>query len=177
MSAVTKLMTPGGGGVALTPASSIAADVTVSVPSQNCTLGIQGPAFSAYKSGSSQSVSTGTFTKITFESEEFDTNDNFASSRFTPTVAGYYQINWLVNLASGSGSYEVVSSLYKNGTAYKTGLDTNSSQYGLGGSVLCYLNGSTDYVEIYLYQGSGSSINVPAYQTGTYMQGCLVRAA
>ncbi len=38
MSGITKLMTAGGGGVALTPASSIASDVTVNVPSVNCTL-------------------------------------------------------------------------------------------------------------------------------------------
>ena len=49
MAGATKLMTAGGGGVSLTPASSIASDVTVNVPSQNCTLGIQGPAFSAYR--------------------------------------------------------------------------------------------------------------------------------
>lgn len=35
MSGITKLMTAGGGGVALTPASSIASDVTVQVPSVN----------------------------------------------------------------------------------------------------------------------------------------------
>ena len=38
MSGSTKLLTSGGGGVILTPASSIASDVTVNIPSNNTTL-------------------------------------------------------------------------------------------------------------------------------------------
>ena len=40
MSGSTKLMTPGGGGVVLTPASSIASDVTVNIPSSNGTIAL-----------------------------------------------------------------------------------------------------------------------------------------
>lgn len=47
MSGSTKLMTAGGGGVALTPASSIASDVTVSVPSVNGTAVVTSSAVSA----------------------------------------------------------------------------------------------------------------------------------
>jgi hypothetical protein len=50
-----------------------------------------GPAFSATKSAN-QTVTSGVFTTITFDTEQFDTNNNFASNTFTPTVAGYYQI-------------------------------------------------------------------------------------
>ena len=50
-----------------------------------------GPAFSAYQS-SAQTLSSNTATKLTFTTEEFDTNNNFASSTFTPTVAGYYLV-------------------------------------------------------------------------------------
>jgi len=48
-----------------------------------------GPIFSAYSSAG-QTVSNNTITKILFDTENFDSNSNFASSRFTPTVAGYY---------------------------------------------------------------------------------------
>ena len=51
-----------------------------------------GPAFSAYQS-TLQSFSSNTVTKVLFQTEEYDTNSNFASSRFTPTVAGYYQLS------------------------------------------------------------------------------------
>jgi hypothetical protein len=152
---------------------------SLTIQQNGVTLGIYGniPIFSAYKSGSAQTISNSTYTKITFESEEFDTNNNFASSRFTPTVAGYYQINWLINIGSGSGSYEWVSSIFKNGVSYKTGLDAASIQYGIGGSALVYLNGTTDYIEIWSYQGSGGNKSIPAYQTGTWFEGILVKAA
>jgi hypothetical protein len=51
------------------------------------------PAFSYYQS-SAQTLSSNTLTKITFTTSEFDTTSGmYASSRFTPTVAGYYLIN------------------------------------------------------------------------------------
>jgi hypothetical protein len=173
-----KLKNPGGGSLNFVSADS-ASDLTVTFPAVTGTAMVSGnmPAFSAYKSGSAQTISTGSYTKVTFNSEEFDTDNNFASSRFTPTVAGYYQINWLLNIGSGSGSYEWVSAIFKNGSSWKTGTDANSSQYGVGGSGLVYLNGTTDYVEIYTYQGSGGNKDIMAYQTGTWFDGILVRSA
>jgi len=55
-----------------------------------------GPAFSAYQSSGQTISSTSTWTKINFQTEEFDTNNNFDSTtnyRFTPQIAGYYQVN------------------------------------------------------------------------------------
>lgn len=127
------------------------------------------PAFSAYKSAT-QSLSSGTFTKITFDTEEFDTNNNFASSRFTPTVAGYYQITGVVNNSTGT---QTVATIYKNGSIFKNG--TNGSLYSSVATALIYLNGSTDYVELYGYFGTGTSTGSGAEQT--YFQGCLLRGA
>jgi hypothetical protein len=45
-------------------------------------------------------ITSNTFTKVQINTEEFDTNSNFDSTtnyRFTPTVAGYYQVNGSVN--------------------------------------------------------------------------------
>jgi hypothetical protein len=170
MSGITKLMTAGGGGVALTPASSIASDVTVNVPSQNCTLGIQGPAFSAY-AGSTTNLISNTYVKVVFDTEEFDTNNNFASSRFTPTVAGYYQINGGFSVNTNG---TVICVLYKNGSANKSGNITTVDRCYLNAVV--YMNGTTDYLEIYGYAISYSPV-VSALQTNTYFNGCLVRAA
>ena len=50
-----------------------------------------GPVFEATAAGS-QSINSGAYTKVLFATENYDTNNNFASSTFTPTVAGYYQI-------------------------------------------------------------------------------------
>ena len=55
-------------------------------------------AFSVYKSGN-QSLSSGTWTEVSWDVEEFDTAGffNTSNSRFTPQIAGYYQINFSVN--------------------------------------------------------------------------------
>jgi hypothetical protein len=48
--------------------------------------GVSGPSFSVNKNGTNQTVATNTAVKLTWPSEAFDTNNNFASDRFTPTV-------------------------------------------------------------------------------------------
>jgi hypothetical protein len=136
------------------------------------------PAFSAYQS-SSQSLTSSTWTKITFDTEEFDTNSNFASSRFTPTVAGYYQINGVTNAGSyGAALTRSMVQIYKNGSGYKYGTDLSPA--GSNGvaivSSLVYLNGSTDYVEIYGFITATS----PATTSGgslVYFNGSMVRSA
>lgn len=140
-----------------------------------------GPAFSAYPSGN-QSVSNATWTKMTFDTEEYDTNNNFASSRFTPTVAGYYQINARV-VANGYTTGQTILTIYKNGSEssgkrlMQIPNSTSSSVCPLG-SALIYMNGSTDYLEIYLRQDSGTSQTfLGSYSAEAWFQGFLVRAA
>jgi len=160
-------------------------DRTISLPDANGTAMVSGnmPAFSAYKSGTDQTVTTLTFTKITFETEKFDTNNNFASSRFTPTVAGYYQINSVLRY-SGTAINDVTLELYKNGTSYERGQETGLlSASNTSGQILLstiiYLNGSSDYVEIYGYiDGAGTLKFTQANSVTTCLfSGCLVRSA
>lgn len=135
--------------------------------------GVEWPAFSVYPTGS-QTLSTNTLTKITWDTEVFDTNNNFASSRFTPTVAGYYLINALVNVNS---SYcRIYLAVYKNGSLYHTGPDSGSSSVGaMPITDIVYLNGTTDYIEIYAQFGTGQ--NVSNSNLYTWFNGCLLRAA
>ena len=152
----------------------------VTVPSVTGTAMVSGnmPAFSAYASAGT-SISNATFTKINYATENFDTNNNFASSRFTPTVAGYYQISAGTRLGSITASI-VVFYIYKNGV---TGASGGSCSVSSGYvypfvSSLIYLNGSTDYVEIYCYQNSGGSTTTDNGGSGDYQfTGVLVRAA
>lgn len=135
-----------------------------------------GPAFSAYQS-SAQTLSAFTLTKILFQTEEWDTNNNFASSRFTPTVAGYYQLTAQIQV--GAAYTNISIEIYKNGIPSKTGY------FGLSGATnivagvqvtgLVYLNGSTDYVEIYAQIQNAQALNVGA--SYNYFQGFLARAA
>lgn len=110
----------------------------------------QGPAFRAFNSTGAQSITTGTFTKVLFDTEVFDTNSNFASSRFTPTIAGYYQIN--VALAfSGTGMTRAIIGLYKNGVVDTFGNDISGPINTQIASTIVFMNGSTDFIETYVY--------------------------
>jgi hypothetical protein len=154
----------------------------VTIPAVTGTAMVSGamPAFSAYQS-SSQSLTSSTFTKIQFQTEEFDTANAFDSTtnfRFTPLVAGYYQISSTISLNNASGN--LLIDLYKNGSELKRG-SAVSQIAGIGtyasSSWLVFLNGSTDYLEIYGYQTTGSTISTSSGSFQTYFSGVLVRAA
>lgn len=161
---------------------------TINLPDSNGTIlttatagvPVNGPAFSAYPNAS-VSVANTTFTKLLFQVEEFDTNSSFSSSRFTPTVAGYYQINGMVSIqGSNPASGIMLLSLYKNGARFLDGnqvpFASNSPKILL--STLVYLNGSSDYVELYGFQSSGGTVNFLASGlTEGYFQASMVRSA
>ena len=67
------------------------------------------PAFWAWQSVQQTGVTASTWTKITFTSEIFDTNNNYDSSRFTPTVAGYYQINATITMPTVNTGHFIIS--------------------------------------------------------------------
>jgi hypothetical protein len=132
--------------------------VTAGVPAWATPTSTSFPAFSAYKNGGNQSLGTATFTKLTFDTEDFDTGSNFASDTFTVGTAGYYQISASSRINTNGTS---ILSLYKNGTAYHEVYEwTSSAQWNSASlSVLMYLS-ATDTLEIYGYSGaSGTSGN------------------
>ena len=186
--------------IALTPSATGTGTFTISSPATNtdrtlvlpdeagtvlttATAGVpvNGPAFSAYANVTT-SVSSGVYTKVLFQVEEYDTNNDFNSSRFTPTVAGYYNLNWGVGFASSSYSGRFIPVVYKNNTIiYYAATNVGATQYGGGASAMYYANGSTDYFEVYVYQDTGLSKNTdtrPTYDNiATYFQGYMVRSA
>jgi hypothetical protein len=148
----------------------------------NLPMGGVAPAFSAY-ANASQTINNVSATKIQFNTKEFDTNNNFdnvTNYRFTPTVAGYYQVTSQVNYVAGLISNAIIW-IYKNGSAFKRGNRSYSGGTTFAGiniSSLVYMNGSTDYIEIYTYQDSGSSLGTEVVgANNNYFQACLVRGA
>jgi len=135
------------------------------------------PAFSAYRS-TTQSLANASFTKVQCDTEEFDTNSNYDNTtnyRFTPTVAGYYQVSGSV---AGAAAYaQLLASIYKNGSEFKRGNQAGSAGAYLFQAALIYLNGSTDYVELYAYQQSGGAGTINNGQALTYFQASLARSA
>jgi hypothetical protein len=175
-----KLAAASGGSVELVPTNT-ASNFTATMPARTGNVAVDGPAFSAYNS-SSQAVSTATYTKIQFNTEEFDTNSNYDNAtnyRFTPTVAGYYQVNLVIGNATGTvtATY-TVSAIYKNGSIFKSSL-AQAAVNGPASSVsaLIQMNGSTDYIEGYWFQNTGGSQSTTAGQAYTFFQASMVRAA
>ena len=173
-----KLKNPAGGSLNLVSADG-ASDLTVTFPARTGNAMVDGPAFSAYQS-SAQTLSSTTFTKINFQTEEWDTNNNFDSAtnmRFTPTVAGYYQIT--AGIATANSATGVILKLYKNGSSYKilyyNGFGSYANSNGGYGAAMAYCNGSSDYLEIYAYFVTGQAVT--AASTDTYFQAVMVRGA
>jgi hypothetical protein len=157
-------------------APAVSGSTTLTLPATTGTLAFNGPAFSAYKTAT-QAITQNAYTKVTYPNEEFDTNNNFASSTFTPTVAGYYQISTVVNFGGNATPTNAVIVLYKNGAFNKSLARCTATLVGeLSSSILIYANGTTDYFEIYA-QTSVASISLYGDASGgyTYFTGFLAR--
>jgi hypothetical protein len=142
---------------------------------------VNGPAFRAYIAGS-QTITSGSQQKVTFGTETFDTNSNFASSTFTPTVEGYYQLNATVRISGPSSTGECMLIIWKNGSEYargtnESGTEQGASFYSMQVSDLVYANGTSDYFEIYIQQTSGSNRDTTAGQNISYFSGAMIRGA
>jgi hypothetical protein len=143
---------------------------------------VNGPAFRAYVNTPQTITSSSSQQKVTFGSETFDTNANFASSAFTPTVAGYYQINSTVRIGGGSGTGECMITIWKNGSEYARGTNVSGTEqgatfYSMQVSDLAYANGTTDYFEIYIQQVSGTSKDTTSGENISYFSGVMARGA
>jgi len=151
---------------------------TVNIPDATGTMMVSGnmPAFSVYLNGTQTLPSTNTFTKILFDTKEYDTNTNFslATSRFTPTVAGYYLFTWNIEISSSYGF--TLGGVYKNGSTAKQGNWNNASSGSSIGSAVVYANGSTDYFELYInFNANGQAVG--GASSGYWFQGTMLRTA
>ena len=140
---------------------------------------ITGPAFFAYRT-STQSVTAGTTTKVQLNGELFDTHGCFDSTtnyRFTPTVAGYYQFNATLGIFGNNGSQSNVV-LRKNGSDYSNTLQVVGAGTAarITNSTLAYMNGTTDYMEMFGVGASGT-VEFIGGADSTQFSGVLVRRA
>jgi hypothetical protein len=133
------------------------------------------PTFSAYYTGSGQSLSGATTTKIIINTKDWDTANCFDATtnyRYTPNVAGYYQVFGQAQL--NTAAYTNSVDIFKNGSPWRRGtLGTTQDPFC---SCLVYLNGTTDYIEMFVYLSSATTTqSTQTYQT--YFQACLARPA
>ena len=126
------------------------------------------PAFMAYLS-SAQSISDATSTKIQFDTEVLDTDscyDNSTNYRFTPTTAGKYLVNCYTapNTGTNTDILRHYQAIYKNGSQVQLqNLDTRDGGgfrvLGISSSYIINMNGSSDYIEIFVFAESNSGNN------------------
>ena len=122
-------------------------------------------------------ISDDTVTKLLFATEDFDTDGNYASSRFTPTTAGKYQVSgavqWNTN-TSYDGLLQGRLFVYKNGSQiFRNDIDPrNSGQTIISGfnclNVAVDMNGSSDYLELYGYVDVQNNGIADFWQTNSY---------
>ena len=150
-------------------------------------MSLGGPVFSAYQS-SAQTLSSVTYTLLSFQTKNFDTGGCFNNTNssttlngltapaysFTPNVAGYYQVSG--GLSLGTTATGTVTTIYKNGSVVNfTSYSNPSTVSGGYGSALVYLNGTGDYIQLYGYITLGQ---VLASGSGiTYFQSAFIRSA
>ena len=135
--------------------------------------GGSGPAFQATMS-SSQTISAGVYTKLEFNNEVFDTDtcyDPTTNYRFTPNKAGYYEVTGTAIIYRSAGGIvgTYILRLNKNGSLAKTLYSYGTKDFQDGGNCMIYLNGTTDYIELFGYgDGGGTNQTVEGGAATTY---------
>jgi len=137
--------------------------------------GVNTPAFEAARSGN-QSLSDSTETKLEYNSELYDTDgcyDHSSNFRFTPTSSGKYFIyaSAMTDAEANGQLHESQLAIFKNGSRYTSSYYDFATGYGrlftnhVTGIV--EMNGSSDYVEIYvLINDTSGSPKVPSPGSG-----------
>ena len=144
--ALTKVQGEGINGV------SISANNEITMSSQ--------PAFLVGKSGTQANIAVDAATTVTFDTEVFDQNSDFASHTFTAPVTGKYQLNghfYFLDMDTGATFYEV--NILTSNRNYSFDLDPNFSAdvsyYGFTVSALADMDASdTAYMRVYQSGGT-----------------------
>lgn len=131
-------------------------------------------AFFAYKS-TSMSIAVSTITVMTLASEVFDPENMFDTStyRYTPTTNGYYQFYGQITGSLNAGT-TYRSYIYKNGSSISESIAPELPASGIvvaSSSVITYMNGSTDYIDLRVFQDAGTGHNPTDGSTKTFLTG------
>ena len=131
-------------------------------------------AFYAYQTVA-QNLPNGASTKLLFQTEDFDIGGGYdpATSRFQPTVAGYYSVGGGYGVATQST--QLTLNLFKNETNIRT-LAYTTQAAAVFGSTLVYMNGSSDYLDLRAAQYAAAQ-NTVSTIVATYFHGILVSRA
>lgn len=146
----------------------------IKTPSPVAPVTISNPyKFSVYRSAAKAAVAT-TETKVEFDAELFDTNNNFDTTnfRYTAPVSGYYQFDWGFGVSVITPS-RLFATLYKNNSPIHRGADAAASVQGVNGSCLVQATAG-DYFEIFYYSSTAGGTYASSTYKDTHFTGFLV---
>ena len=130
------------------------------------------PAFSVYRNGT-QSISHNTYTKVQYNTENFDTDNTFDNStnyRFTPAFSGKSYLVASIRLYGTDDFNNYILEIHKNGTAV---LRQQNSHWHYESALVSGIvtHDTDDYFEVFVMQQSGSSLDVMSGSMVTYFMG------
>jgi hypothetical protein len=134
---------------------------------------VGGTRISAYPLSPWQSVADQSFEKVKLDAEKFDTLSEWdtSTSRFTALNDGYYQVNakvhWTTSVDSSIYALYVLKNSGQVEMARSDVLAAGDNRVSLFVSNLVYLDAG-DYLEMWVYQGSGEAEEIRADSSFTY---------
>lgn len=154
-------------------------DLATHTALQTAVHGLKGQVgFSVYQT-SDQNVPRGTTVILQWHVKEWDVGGYFdlANNRFLPLVAGKYLIFGGGHIRSAAAGYELLLGVRKNGVVYKMigrQIPGGQAHPFIGSGCIVPLNGSTDYVDMYVYLYEPSNRTTVGMPYSTWMQGFII---
>jgi len=147
------------------------------------------PAFQAFKAAN-QTISQSTYTKIEFDTEDYDTDSCYnntsgtvtlngistPSYSFAPNVAGKYLIGAAVNAMTSTDFDTLLVSIFKNGTQVNRVINSSRHFDSAMTSFIVTANGTSDYFDIQCYSElSGGTTLQPTDSASRLMWFCATK--
>jgi hypothetical protein len=117
----------------------------------------------AYRNTDQNTGTGGNPVKVQIDVTSFDTNGviDLINNRIIPNLSGYYIVNGNVRVNEVTAQNRIISMIYKNGSNITQGSNgfqdvTSTGDPGSVVSDLVYLNGTTDYVELWVYSSNNA---------------------
>jgi hypothetical protein len=155
---------------------------SASLTNQTLTEVVGTTAAGAVVKSTAQAIANNTFTKVTLPGPATDPQSwwNAANNRWIPTIPGYYEVSGMLSYFSLTANtlYEIF--ILKNGFTVVNGLypsNISAATFLTGtANTVVYMNGTTDYLEMWTYQSSGAAQSIEGISTRTNLTISLVGA-
>ena len=167
------------GNTITTGASGDTTNIIGTLQNNGAAVGLAECSFRAYQS-SQQNVPNATSTQITLDTEDWDTDNAFASNTFTcpSDKAGKYIVVGAVRADPSWASTDQFNvMIYRNGASNTGSMSSFSLRAGIGNSAVTVQIidlSAGDTLKLYMYHNEGGSEGLQTGQESTYMAGTRI---